>query len=71
MSTVILYPKLSNGNILWTCDICGYKAQITTSTRRVSIYCICNEKCNPQCNEEYYNSGEYLSLNDDKNIKKF
>ena len=61
---IILYPKLANGNILWTCDNCGDQAEITVmDTRRVSIYCTCNNKCNPQCNEEYYNTGEYLSSN--------
>ena len=59
---IILYPKLANGNVLLTCDNCGDRAEITAmDTRRVSIYCICNNKCNPQCNEEYYNSGAYLS----------
>ena len=58
----IIYPRLTNGNVLWTCDVCGDKAQITVKeTQRVSIYCICNNKCNPKCNREYYNSGEYLN----------
>ena len=40
---IILYPKLSNGNVLWTCDNCGEQAEISfVETRRVSIYCICN-----------------------------
>ena len=61
---IIIYPKLDNGNVLWTCDNCGVKAEITAPlTQRVSIYCICNNKCNPQCNEEYYNTGEYLRSN--------
>ena len=60
--SVILYPKLSNGNVLWTCDNCGKQAEISfVETRRVSIYCICNKRCNPICNTEYYNSGEYLN----------
>ena len=59
---IIIYPKLDNGNVLWTCSNCGDKAEITAPlTQQVSIYCICNNKCNPQCNEEYYNTGEYLS----------
>ena len=61
---IIIYPKLANENVLWTCDNCGEQAEISVKeTRRVSIYCTCNNKCNPQCNEEYYNSGEYLSSN--------
>ena len=61
---IIIYPKLTNGNVLWTCDNCGVKAEITAPlTQQVSIYCICNNKCNPQCNAEYYNTGEYLSSN--------
>ena len=59
---IIIYPRLANGNVLWTCDNCGDKAEISVrETRRVSIYCICNNKCNPVCNQEYYNSGEFLS----------
>ena len=64
---IIIYPKLANGNVLWTCDNCGNKAEISDpQTRRISIYCICNKKCNPKCNAEYYNSGEYLNSNDRK-----
>ena len=58
-----IFPKLKNGNIMWTCDNCGSQSQICSPTRRVSIYCECNNKCNPTCNEEYYNTGEYLSSN--------
>ncbi len=58
---IILYPRLANGNVLWTCNLCGNSDQITVfTTRRVSIYCTCNRKCNPACNKEYYNTGEYL-----------
>jgi len=61
-SSVILYPKLSNGNVLWTCDNCDRQAEISfVETRRVSIYCTCNKRCNPICNAEYYNTGEYLN----------
>ncbi len=58
---IIIYPKLANRNVLWTCNNCGDKAEICSPTRRVSIYCTCNNQCNPACNAEYYNSGEYLS----------
>jgi hypothetical protein len=64
MGTFILYPKLSNGNVLWTCDNCGRHAEISfVETRRISIYCTCNRRCNPKCNAEYYTTGEYLSSN--------
>ena len=67
MINIIIYPKLANGNVLWTCDNCGNKAEISDpQTRRISIYCICNKKCNPKCNAEYYNTGEYLNSNDRK-----
>ena len=59
---IIIYPKLANGNILWTCDNCGNQAEISDpQTRRVSIYCNCNKQCNPKCNEIHYNTGVYLS----------
>ena len=59
---IIIYPKLANGNVLWTCSNCGNKAEISSvETRRISIYCICNNQCNPECNERYYNTGVYLS----------
>ena len=61
---IIIYPKLTNGNVLWTCDNCGNKSEISVpQTQRVSIYCKCNKKCNPKCNEVYYNTGAYLSSN--------
>ena len=55
-----IFPKLKNGNIMWTCDKCGSQSQICSPTRRVAIYCECNNKCNPTCNEEYYNTGAYM-----------
>ena len=59
---IIIYPKLTNGNVLWTCDNCGKQAEISfVETRRISIYCSCTKRCNPICNAEYYNTGEYLS----------
>ena len=59
---IIIYPKLANGNVLWTCDNCGNKSEIScVETRRLSIYCNCNKRCNPKCNAEYYTTGEYLS----------
>ena len=61
---IIIYPKLANGNVLWTCDNCGNKSEIScVETRRLSIYCNCNKRCNPKCNAEYYTTGEYLNSN--------
>ena len=57
---IVIFPKLKNGNILWTCDNCGEQSQICSPTRRVSIYCKCNKQCNPKCNEKYYNTSAYM-----------
>ena len=58
---LIFYPKLPNGNILWTCDNCGNTAQVSFSdTNAVALYCACNYKVNPQCNDEWYNESLYM-----------
>ena len=58
---LILYPKLPNGNILWSCDNCDNTAQVSFSdTAAVALYCMCNRKINPQCNDEWYNKSLYL-----------
>ena len=57
---LIFYPKLPNGNILWTCDNCGDTAEIRYGgTNAVSIYCMCDESCHPKCNGEWYSKGLY------------
>ena len=54
---LIFYPRLSNGNVLWSCDNCDNKAQVSFSeTNAVALYCVCNRKTNPQCNAEWYNN---------------
>ena len=57
----IIYPELANGNILWTCDNCNASAEVScTDTNAVALYCTCNNKINPQCNEDWYNKGLYF-----------
>ena len=52
----IIYPRLANGNIHWTCDNCGDTAGISYSkTHMVSIYCRCDGSCHPECNTRWYN----------------
>ena len=59
---LILYPRLPNGNIFWTCDKCDNTAEVSCSeTNAVALYCMCNHKINPQCNDEWYNTGLYLN----------
>ena len=58
---LILFPRLPNGNVLWICDNCGDTAEVSCSdTSAVALYCICNNKINPQCNNEWYNKGLYF-----------
>ena len=53
---LIFYPKLPNGNILWTCDNCRDATEIVYGgTSAVSIYCMCDRSCHPKCNDEWYN----------------
>ena len=38
---LILYPRLKNGNVLWSCDNCNKTAEITSAdTQVVAIYCM-------------------------------
>ena len=58
---LILFPRLPNGNILWSCDNCDNTAEVSYSeTSAVALYCTCNNKINPQCNDEWYNTGLYF-----------
>ena len=57
---LILFPKLPNGNVVWTCDNCGREGIITSPTSAVAIYCECDHKVHPECNDEWYNEGHYL-----------
>tara|TARA_Y100000310_G_scaffold52176_1_gene47997 strand:+ start:274 stop:513 length:240 start_codon:yes stop_codon:yes gene_type:complete len=58
---LILFPRLPNGNVLWSCDSCGNTAEVSYSeTTAVALYCACNRKINPQCNDDWYNKGLHL-----------
>jgi hypothetical protein len=59
---LIFYPRLPNGNVLWTCDNCDRKAQVSfAETTAVALYCACNYEIHPQCNDDWYNKSLYLS----------
>ena len=59
---LIFYPRLPNGNILWTCDKCDITAEVSCAeTNAVALYCMCNCKVNPQCNADWYNRGLYMN----------
>ena len=55
---LILYPKLPNGNILWSCDNCDRTAQVSVpGTHAVALLCTCDSKIHPHCNDNWYNKG--------------
>jgi len=57
---LIFYPRLPNGNVLWTCDGCGNTAQVSCSeTNAVALYCACSRKTRPECNNNWYCKGLY------------
>ena len=57
---LIFYPTLSNGNVLWTCDNCGEKKEVSCpDTNAVALLCICDGKVHPQCNDDWYYKGLY------------
>ena len=59
---LILFPRLPNGNVLWTCDKCDNTAEVSISeTAAVALYCACNHKINPQCNDDWYNKNLYMN----------
>ena len=52
---LILFPRLPNGNILWSCDNCENTAEISApNTNAVALFCTCDEKVHPQCNNDWY-----------------
>ena len=52
---LIFYPKLSNGNILWTCDNCENTAEVSCpDTNAVALVCTCDGKVHPECNNDWY-----------------
>ena len=60
---LILYPRLPNGNVLWSCDNCDRTAQVTTpDTTAVALICICDGKVHPECNNEWYYQGLYWNM---------
>ena len=64
---LILYPRLSNGNVLWTCDNCGVTAEVSEfETNAVALVCMCDMKTHPQCNNDWYYKGLYHSKHTQK-----
>ena len=59
---LIFYPRLSNGNVLWTCDNCGYTAEVSElGTNAVALVCQCDMNTHPECNNDWYYKGLYRS----------
>ena len=57
---LILYPRLPNGNILWSCDNCDRTAQVSNpDTTAVALICMCDGTVHPQCNNDWYYKGLY------------
>ena len=57
---LILYPRLSNGNVLWSCDNCDRTAQVSCiATNAVALLCMCDAQVHPQCNTKWYYEGLY------------
>ncbi len=57
---LIFYPKLSNGNILWSCDNCNETAEVSCAdTNAVALICMCDGKVHPDCNNDWYYKGLY------------
>ena len=57
---LIFYPKLPNGNILWSCDNCDRTAEVSVAdTNAVALLCPCDGKVHPKCNNDWYYQGLY------------
>ena len=57
---LIFYPKLPNGNILWSCDNCNETAEVSVAdTNAVALLCSCDGKVHPECNNDWYYKGLY------------
>jgi len=57
---LIFYPMLSNGDVLWSCDNCDRTAEVSVpNTNAVALFCTCDEKVHPQCNNDWYYKGLY------------
>ena len=69
---LILYPRLLNGNVLWTCDNCGNTAEVSwPDTNAVALVCQCDMKTHPQCNSDWYYKGLYWERIPMENRKKY
>ena len=67
---LILFPRLPNGNVLWNCDKCDNTAEVSFAvTAAIALFCMCNRKINPQCNDNWYNKGLYWNRIPIKNRK--
>jgi hypothetical protein len=52
---LILFPRLSNGNVLWSCDNCDNTAEVSEfDTNAVALVCNCDMKTHPECNSKWY-----------------
>jgi len=59
---LILYPRLSNGNVLWSCDKCNDTTEVSCgSTNAVALVCMCDRKVHPHCNKKWYYEGLFNS----------
>jgi|ETNmetMinimDraft_35_1059890.scaffolds.fasta_scaffold12983_8 CDGSH-type Zn-finger protein len=56
---IVIFPRLPNRNVIWKCEYCNRKLEVTSPTRRVWLICRCG-KGSPECNKRYYCDGEYL-----------
>jgi hypothetical protein len=57
---LIFFPRLPNGNVLWECDNCGVKAEVSEfDTCAVALVCECDLKARPVCNAKWYYDGLY------------
>ena len=57
---LIFYPRLPNGNILWSCDNCDRTAQVSVpDTNAVALLCSCDGTVHPECNNDWYYKGLY------------
>ena len=63
---LVFFERLENGNVLWKCDNCDRTAQVSCfDTRAVSLVCMCDMTCHPECNKKWY----YENLFCDKKLK--
>ena len=71
---LIFYPRLPNGNILWTCDNCNETAQVSCAdTNAVALVCMCDGQVHPECNNDWYYKGLYwnrIPMEDRKRYRK-